>query len=109
MSIPIPHRQAIQQDLAAIGIKARSSLLPRRGDRGRGAGTDGVSGHGLAYRLPDPADLRGNPQCAGTRGRLELGKYQQDIDARAAKADSMVKPEQAGRGSPSGDRSSATS
>jgi len=94
--------QAIQQDLAAIGIKAEiKSLAQAEVIAAGGAGTAPMvwsGGMGWLTDFPDPAGFFGAIlSCAGTaEGGWNWAKYcNKDIDARAAKADSMVKPEQA--------------
>ncbi len=94
--------QAIQQDLAAIGIKVEiKSLAQAEVIAAGGAGTAPMvwsGGMGWLTDFPDPAGFFGAIlSCAGTaEGGWNWAKYcNKNIDARAAKADSMVKPEQA--------------
>ena len=103
MSIPIPRiAQAIQQDLAAIGIKAEiKSLAQAEVIAAGGAGTAPmVWSGGMAWitDFPDPADFFGGSSAvpAQSEGGWNWAKYcNKSIDERTAKADAMVKPEQA--------------
>ncbi len=91
--------QAIQQDLAAIGVKASiQSLAQANVIEAGGAGhraDDLVGRHGLDRRLPRSVELlRPDP---GLRGAVEGGwnwsKYcNEALDAEATKADSMTDP-----------------
>ena len=94
--------QAIQQDLAAIGIKAEIRSLAQ--GEVIGAGGSGKApmiwsgGMGWLTDFPDPAGFYSAILgCAGTsEGGWNWAKYcNKEIDARAAKADSMTKPDQA--------------
>jgi oligopeptide transport system substrate-binding protein len=94
--------QAIQQDLAAIGIKAEiRSLAQAEVIAAGGSGKAPlVWSGGMAWiaDFPDPANFYyGILGCAGAvEGGWNWSKYcNKDLDARAAKADAMVKSDQA--------------
>jgi ABC-type transport system substrate-binding protein len=94
--------QAIQQDLAAIGIKAEiRSLAQAEVIAAGGAGkAPMVWSGGMAWiaDFPDPANFyHGILGCAGAvEGGWNWAKYcNKELDARAAKADAMVKTDQA--------------
>jgi oligopeptide transport system substrate-binding protein len=94
--------QAIQQDLAAIGIKAEiRSLAQAEVIAAGGSGKAPlVWSGGMAWiaDFPDPANFYyGILGCAGVvEGGWNWAKYcNKDLDARAAKADAMVKSDQA--------------
>jgi peptide/nickel transport system substrate-binding protein len=94
--------QAIQQDLAAIGIKAEiRSLAQAEVIAAGGSGkAPMVWSGGMAWiaDFPDPANFYyGILGCAGAiEGGWNWAKYcNKDLDARAAKADAMVKTDQA--------------
>jgi oligopeptide transport system substrate-binding protein len=94
--------QAIQQDLAAIGIKAEiRSLAQAEVIAAGGSGKAPlVWSGGMAWiaDFPDPANFYyGILGCAGAvEGGWNWSKYcNKDLDARAAKADAMVKTDQA--------------
>jgi oligopeptide transport system substrate-binding protein len=94
--------QAIQQDLAAIGIKAEiRSLAQAEVIAAGGSGkAPMVWSGGMAWiaDFPDPANFYyGILGCAGAiEGGWNWSKYcNKDLDARAAKADAMVKSDQA--------------
>jgi ABC-type transport system substrate-binding protein len=94
--------QAVQQDLAAIGIKAEiKSLAQSTVIEAGGAGTAPMlwSG-GMAWiaDYPDPSNFYGPILgCGGAApGGWNWAKYcNEEIDALAAKADSMASPDQA--------------
>jgi peptide/nickel transport system substrate-binding protein len=94
--------QAIQQDLAAIGIKAEiRSLAQAEVIAAGGSGKAPlVWSGGMAWiaDFPDPANFYyGILGCVGAvEGGWNWSKYcNKDLDARAAKADAMVKSDQA--------------
>jgi ABC-type transport system substrate-binding protein len=94
--------QALQQDLAAVGIKAEiRSLAQAEVIAAGGAGKAPLlwSG-GMAWiaDFPDPANFYyGILGCAGAvEGGWNWSKYcNKELDARAEKADAIVKPDQA--------------
>jgi ABC-type transport system substrate-binding protein len=93
--------QAIQQDLAAIGIKVEiKSLAQAEVIAAGGGGTAPMvwsGGMGWLTDFPDPAGFFGAIlSCAGTaEGGWNWAKYcNKSIDERAAKADAMVKLEE---------------
>ena len=94
--------QAIQQDLAAIGIKAAIKSLDQANVIAAG-GTEKTApmiwSGGMAWiaDFPDPSDFYGPILgCAGaTKGGWNWSWYcNKDREAEAAKADAMVKPEE---------------
>ncbi|HKG72691.1 MAG TPA: ABC transporter substrate-binding protein [Aestuariivirgaceae bacterium] len=94
--------QAIQQDLAAVGIKAEiRSLAQAEVIAAGGAGkAPMIWSGGMAWiaDFPDPANFYyGILGCAGAvEGGWNWSKYcNKELDARAAKADAMVKSDQA--------------
>ena len=94
--------QAIQQDLAVVGIKAEiRSLAQAEVIAAGGSGKAPMvwsGGMGWLTDFPDPAGFYyAILGCAGTsEGGWNWAKYcNKDVDQRAAKADSMAKPEQA--------------
>jgi ABC-type transport system substrate-binding protein len=94
--------QAIQQDLAAIGIKAEiRSLAQAEVIAAGGAGkAPMIWSGGMAWiaDFPDPANFYyGILGCAGAvEGGWNWSKYcNKELDARGEKADAMVKPDQA--------------
>ena len=94
--------QAIQQDLAAVGIKAEiRSLAQAEVIAAGGSGkAPMVWSGGMAWiaDFPDPANFYyGILGCAGAiEGGWNWSKYcNKDLDGRAEKADAMVKPDQA--------------
>jgi ABC-type transport system substrate-binding protein len=94
--------QAIQQDLAAVGIKAEiRSLAQAEVIAAGGAGkAPMIWSGGMAWiaDFPDPANFYyGILGCAGAvEGGWNWSKYcNKELDARAAKADAMVKGDQA--------------
>jgi peptide/nickel transport system substrate-binding protein len=94
--------QAIQQDLAAVGIKAEiRSLAQAEVIAAGGAGkAPMIWSGGMAWiaDFPDPANFYyGILGCAGAvEGGWNWSKYcNKDLDARAANADAMVKDDQA--------------
>jgi oligopeptide transport system substrate-binding protein len=94
--------QAIQQDLAAVGIKAEiRSLAQAEVIAAGGAGKAPlVWSGGMAWiaDFPDPANFYyGILGCAGAvEGGWNWAKYcNKELDARAEKADAMVKSDQA--------------
>jgi ABC-type transport system substrate-binding protein len=94
--------QAIQQDLAAVGIKAEiRSLAQAEVIAAGGAGkAPMIWSGGMAWiaDFPDPANFYyGILGCAGAvEGGWNWSKYcNKELDARAAKADAMVKDDQA--------------
>jgi oligopeptide transport system substrate-binding protein len=94
--------QAIQQDLAAVGIKAEiRSLAQAEVIAAGGAGkAPMIWSGGMAWiaDFPDPANFYyGILGCAGAvEGGWNWSKYcNKELDARAEKADAMVKADQA--------------
>lgn len=94
--------QAIQQDLAAIGIKVQlKSLAQANVIEAGGAGTAPMiwsGGMGWIADFPDPANFYGPILgCAGAEeGGWNWSKYcNTDLDAKAAEADSIVDPARA--------------
>jgi oligopeptide transport system substrate-binding protein len=94
--------QAIQQDLAAVGIKAEiRSLAQAEVIAAGGAGkAPMIWSGGMAWiaDFPDPANFYyGILGCAGAvEGGWNWSKYcNKELDARAEKADAMVKSDQA--------------
>jgi ABC-type transport system substrate-binding protein len=94
--------QAIQQDLAAVGIKAEiRSLAQAEVIAAGGAGkAPMIWSGGMAWiaDFPDPANFYyGILGCAGAvEGGWNWSKYcNKELDARAGKADAMVKSDQA--------------
>jgi ABC-type transport system substrate-binding protein len=94
--------QAIQQDLAAVGIKAEiRSLAQAEVIAAGGAGkAPMIWSGGMAWiaDFPDPANFYyGILGCAGAvEGGWNWSKYcNKDLDSRAEKADAMVKGDQA--------------
>jgi len=94
--------QAIQQDLAAVGIKAEiRSLAQAEVIAAGGSGkAPMIWSGGMAWiaDFPDPANFYyGILGCAGAvEGGWNWSKYcNKELDARAGKADAMVKPDQA--------------
>jgi ABC-type transport system substrate-binding protein len=94
--------QAIQQDLAAVGIKAQiRSLAQAEVIAAGGSGkAPMIWSGGMAWiaDFPDPANFYyGILGCAGAvEGGWNWSKYcNKELDARAEKADAMVKPDQA--------------
>jgi ABC-type transport system substrate-binding protein len=94
--------QAIQQDLAAVGIKVEiRSLAQAEVIAAGGAGkAPMIWSGGMAWiaDFPDPSNFYyGILGCAGAvEGGWNWSKYcNKDLDARAEKADAMVKAEQA--------------
>jgi oligopeptide transport system substrate-binding protein len=94
--------QAIQQDLAAVGIKAEiRSLAQAEVIAAGGAGkAPMIWSGGMAWiaDFPDPANFYyGILGCAGAvEGGWNWSKYcNKDLDSRAEKADAMVKADQA--------------
>ncbi len=95
--------QAIQQDLAAVGIKAEiRSLAQAEVIAAGGSGkAPMIWSGGMAWiaDFPDPANFYyGILGCAGAvEGGWNWSKYcNKDLDARAEKADAMVKGDQTG-------------
>jgi oligopeptide transport system substrate-binding protein len=93
--------QAIQQDLAAVGIKAEiRSLAQAEVIAAGGSGkAPMVWSGGMAWiaDFPDPANFYyGILGCAGAgEGGWNWSKYcNKELDSRAEKADAMVKPDQ---------------
>jgi peptide/nickel transport system substrate-binding protein len=94
--------QAIQQDLAAVGIKAEiRSLAQAEVIAAGGSGkAPMIWSGGMAWiaDFPDPANFYyGILGCTGAvEGGWNWSKYcNKELDARAGKADAMVKPDQA--------------
>jgi len=94
--------QAIQQDLAAVGIKAEiRSLAQAEVIAAGGSGkAPMIWSGGMAWiaDFPDPANFYyGILGCAGAvEGGWNWSKYcNKELDARAEKADALVKPDQA--------------
>lgn len=96
--------QAIQQDLAAIGIKAslqslaQANVIAAGGDK---AGAPMIWSGGMAWiaDFPDPSNFYGPILgCAGAvPGGWNWSWYcNKDLDAKAAEADSVVDPAKAG-------------
>ncbi|UVK39829.1 ABC transporter substrate-binding protein [Mesorhizobium sp. AR10] len=96
--------QAIQQDLAAIGIKAsiqalaQANVIAAGGDKA-GAPMIWSGGMGWIADFPDPSNFYGPILgCAGAvPGGWNWSWYcNKDLDAKAAEADSMTDPTKAG-------------
>jgi peptide/nickel transport system substrate-binding protein/oligopeptide transport system substrate-binding protein len=95
--------QAIQQDLAEIGIKvAINSLAQANVIEAGGNGTAPMiwsGGMGWIADFPDPNGFYGIANCAGANtGGWNWTKYcNKGLDAEATKADSMVDPAQSAK------------
>ncbi|MBA3446391.1 MAG: ABC transporter substrate-binding protein [Pseudaminobacter sp.] len=95
--------QAIQQDLAAIGIKASIQSLAQANVIEAGGTEDGAAmiwsgGMGWIADFPDPSNFYGPILgCAGAvKGGWNWSWYcNEDLDKRAAEADAMVDPAKA--------------
>ncbi|WP_062212047.1 ABC transporter substrate-binding protein [Aureimonas sp. AU12] len=95
--------QAIQQDLAAIGIKASLQSLAQANVIAAGGSKEGApmvwsGGMGWIADFPDPSNFYG--PILGCAGAIEGGwnwswYCNKDIDARAAAADAIVDPAKA--------------
>ena len=94
--------QAIQQDLAAVGITVAIKSLDQANVIAAGGTPNGAAliwsgGMGWIADFPDPSDFYGPILgCAGAvKGGWNWSWYcNKDIDAMAAKADAMVAPDQ---------------
>ena len=92
--------QAIQQDLAAIGVKASIQSLAQANVIAAGGSKDGApmiwsGGMGWIADFPDPSNFYG--PILGCAGAIEGGwnwswYCNKDLDAKAAEADAMVDP-----------------
>jgi peptide/nickel transport system substrate-binding protein len=99
MSIPIRAARAIQQDLAAVGITAEIRYMTQTEVIAAGGSGDApmIWSGGMAWiaDFPDPSNFYyGILGCGGAvEGGWNWSKYcNKELDARAARADVMVKP-----------------